>query len=129
MAFKEFKLRKQVELNALKIYFLIAALRDNQENVARVSYKKISEYTGVSEGSIRSALTFLVHCQLIHIDNDPLKEKVSEERKLQDYSAYEDVTRSLNIYRLVHVEPYIHRGTHNRNSLGFLPQVNTVAAI
>lgn len=66
--FKIFKLRTKTELNALKIYLLIIAFRNNVANFTAISYEKIFEYTGVSERDIRSALSLLITLKMINVD-------------------------------------------------------------
>lgn len=66
--FKTFKLRAKTELNALKIYLLIIAFRNNERNFTVISYEKICEYTGVSERDIRSALSLLINLKMIDVD-------------------------------------------------------------
>jgi len=52
-AFCDFNLRKSVELNALKLYFLFAARRGNDNNLANISYDRITDYTGIERGRIK----------------------------------------------------------------------------
>jgi hypothetical protein len=66
--FGEFHLRKKTELNALKIYLLLVAFRDNDSNFAIITYEKIRHYTGILENDIRSALSLLVNMNLVHVD-------------------------------------------------------------
>lgn len=89
--FNEFHLRKKNELNALKMYLLVAAFRDNDSNHTFISYEKIHQYTGIPENDIRSAISFLVNLNLIHVD-----------RSLNVKQGEDDWTmKSKNIYRLV----------------------------
>src|SRR5262249_60548324 len=69
VAFDSFRLRHRTELDALKIYFLIAALRDNTSNEAYVSYEKIEENTGGSRHHIPRALSLLSSNGLINTRN------------------------------------------------------------
>jgi DNA-binding Lrp family transcriptional regulator len=98
LPFKHFKLRQKTELNALKIFFLLVALRDRKTNHANPSYDKISEYTGVQKGEIRSALSLLVTLEMIHVD------------KGLSLVGPENI---FNMYRVVGIENYRHRGTMN----------------
>jgi predicted transcriptional regulator len=66
--FDDFHLRKVTELNALKLYLLVAAFRDNESNLTMISYEKIHQYTAIPENNIRSAISLLVTLELIHID-------------------------------------------------------------
>ena len=89
--FDEFHLRKKTELNALKMYLLIVAFRDNKKNHTIISYEKINFYTGISENEIRSALSLLVNLNLVQVD------KYSNPKNPE-----EDWTmKSKNFYRLV----------------------------
>lgn len=73
-AFREFKLRRRVELDALKLYFLFAARRNNDTRVAQIGYEKIAEYTGVTANYIKPALSVLAANGLIHIEHAQSKE-------------------------------------------------------
>lgn len=84
--FAGFSLRRKTELNALKMYLLVAAFRNNISNHTVISYEKINLYTGIAENDIRGAISLLVVNDLIHVDRD-LDE--------------EDIAKSKNIYRLV----------------------------
>lgn len=104
--FSEFFLRKRIELDALKLYFLFLTFRDNYENLAVIGYDKIEEYTGISRKYIRSGVSFLVNLGLIHVekvDNDLL------------------MGNSKNHYRIIGIDSYNHRGTGGRSGdfLGF----------
>lgn len=98
-AFHSFNLRSKVELNALKAYLLIVALRSNNTNYAIVSYEKIVDYTGIVRNDVKSALSLLVTHGLIHVE-----QVISEINK---YS-------TVNVYRPCHLETYKHRGTTGR---------------
>ncbi|MDG6778313.1 helix-turn-helix domain-containing protein [Thiomicrorhabdus sp. zzn3] len=101
-AFHRFHLRVKNELNALKMYLLIAAFRSNSENCCRMSYERITEYTGINRNEIRSAISLLINLGLIQVD--------TEASKVND-------GRSVNLYRLCYLEPYMHRGTLARTGL------------
>jgi DNA-binding transcriptional ArsR family regulator/predicted transcriptional regulator len=98
-AFADFKLRSLNELNALKLYFLFVATRDNSTNMAKIGYKKIVQYTGLDRYRVRPALTVLAAAGLIHIDRVP---STTSEHGIS------------NAYRVVGLEPYKHMGTHGR---------------
>jgi hypothetical protein len=66
--FHKFNFRSKVELDALKLYLLFIAFRNNELNHAIISYEKISQYTGISENNIRSAVSLLINLDLISID-------------------------------------------------------------
>lgn len=65
--FYEFKLRQRVELDALKLFLLLIALRDNKKNHATPSYRTITQYTGIPEAKIRAAISLLVNLEMIHV--------------------------------------------------------------
>ncbi|MEX1668378.1 helix-turn-helix domain-containing protein [Zhongshania guokunii] len=65
---RDFHLRAKNELNALKLYCVLLAFRDNDSNVVFIGYEAISEYTGIVRNEIRSAISFLVTHDLIHLD-------------------------------------------------------------
>lgn len=96
VAFQDFKLRKRTELDALKIYLIIIAFRDTNSNSTRISFDKITEYTGIHRSYIKAALSLLILHNLIQVD-----------KHLNDDS---DV-RNHNVYRVRHVDPYRHAGT------------------
>lgn len=100
-AFQFFHLRVKNELNALKIYFVVIAFRDNYTGTTSISYEKISAYTGVNRNEIRLALSFLVNAGLVNVE--------SGSSDINEYS-------TINIYRLAHIERYKHRGTMVRPS-------------
>jgi DNA-binding transcriptional ArsR family regulator len=101
-AFKDFKLRSIVELNALKLFLLFIAFRDNSSNLASISYDKIEEYTGIEREKIRSGISLLASIPLVHVERVP--------SKTNDYGV-------ANAYRIVGLEPYVHMGTSGRTSL------------
>ncbi|MFK8035535.1 MAG: helix-turn-helix domain-containing protein [Hyphomicrobiales bacterium] len=68
-AFDTFKLRNPIELDALKLYFLIVALRDNKTNRAYISYEKIREHTGIAQNSIRRAISILAANSLVSVNH------------------------------------------------------------
>jgi len=95
-AFDEVKLRLPAELDALKLYFLFASRRDRATNMAKITYDRIEDYSGVARNGIRRALSVLAAHGLIHIEHVP--SAISE-----NGLAY--------AYRLAHLEPYRHMGT------------------
>ncbi|WP_309046004.1 hypothetical protein [Marinobacter sediminicola] len=101
--FHEYKLRSKVELNALKIYFLILSFRSNDTNYAVISYERMTTYTGIVRNDIRPAVSLLVAQGLIHVD--------------QKSTAHNDFSTS-NMYRPCYVEPYRHLGTAGRAMVG-----------
>ena len=73
-AFAAFHLRSGVELNALKIYFLVVAARNNETNLAHIGYEKISEHTGIAENKIKSAISVLAALSLVYVKHVPSKQ-------------------------------------------------------
>lgn len=98
-AFDDFKLRRVSELHALKLYFLFAARRGRDTNMANISYEKIDEYASVAPHRIKAALSILVLNNMVHIERVP--------------SRSNDLGVA-NAYRLVGLEPRVHMGTRGR---------------
>lgn len=98
-AFHKLHLRSKNELNALKLYLTIVALRNNATNYAQVGYEKLAGYTGVHRNEIKSALSLLINLELIQVDS-----ATSETNQFA----------TVNMYRLCHLEPYKHKGTTAR---------------
>ncbi len=61
--------RRLVLLDAVKLYTLFLALRDNTINRAKVSYDRMVELTGVSRRGIRPALTVLGNAGMVQQEN------------------------------------------------------------
>lgn len=104
-AFKHFKLRSKSELNALKLYLLIVALRDNKSCVSRMSYETIMKYTGILRNDISTAVSFLAAVELIKCD------KVSSSTNKHSMS---------NTYRLVGIDPHKHPGTSGKSEIDLI---------
>lgn len=68
-AFTEFRLRRRSELDALKLYFLFAARRDNKRHVAMIGFDKIAEHSGVSTNYIKTATSVLAANNLLHVEH------------------------------------------------------------
>lgn len=98
--FHELKLRRQVELNAIKLYLLIVSRRDRNNNLAHVTYDKIEEYSGIHHDDIKGAVSFLAGNGMIHVEHLP--------RQISQYGYS-------SAYRLVHLHTYQHMGTVGRN--------------
>ncbi len=69
LAFNDFKLRVPTELDALKIYFLVVALRDNKTNRSYISYDAIQGHTGVLRNNIRPGLSILAANSLVSVNH------------------------------------------------------------
>jgi DNA-binding transcriptional ArsR family regulator len=98
-AFDHFHLRRDTELNALKLYFLFVAMRNNALNAARIGYHKIREYTGIRQNKITAALSFLTSVGLVYVESG--RSRLAERP-------------TAHAYRLVHLDPYRHPGTTQR---------------
>lgn len=90
-----FTLRRRVELDSLKLWFLFCARRNIHSNLVNISYEKITAYCGLDRPRIRDAISFLIHHGVLVV------EKVK---------GLADDTVS-NAYRLRHIQPYVHSGT------------------
>ena len=97
--FHKFHLRTKNELNALKLYLIIVALRNDATNYAQVGYDKLSRYTGIHRSEIKSALSLLINMGLIQVD--------SATSEINQFA-------TVNMYRLCYLEPYKHKGTTAR---------------
>lgn len=100
-AFHTFHLRKKNELNALKVYLIVIALRDDAKNYAIVGYEKLSRYTGIHKNELKSAISLLINLNLLQVD--------SGNSDINQYA-------TMNMYRPCHLEAYKHRGTTGRSS-------------
>lgn len=75
--FSTFHLRHQTELNALKLYLLLIAYRNTTTNFTVIGYEKISELSGIMKSHVRSALSLLIHYDLVRVDqSEPLDGKI-----------------------------------------------------
>lgn len=100
VAFKDFNLRKRAELDAMKMLLLFASRRDRTDNIARISYDKITEMSGIPRENIKSGLNILAANGLTHVERIP-------SRKSQYGVA--------NAYRLPYIDPHNHMGTRGRS--------------
>lgn len=106
-AFRHFTLRAKHELHSLKLYFLIAARRDNSSNYAFLSYEKLEALSAIKGADIKRALLFLSFpCDLILIDRIASKKNPGQ---------------ICNAYRLQGLEPRRHLGTTNSHLEFALP--------
>lgn len=108
-AFTEFRLRRRSELDAMKLYFLFAARRDRDTNLALIGYEKIEQYSGVPRNHIRAGLSLLTANNLIHVD------RVQSE--ISDFGLASG-------YRLAHLETRRHMATTGRREDGLLKEIN-----
>ena len=98
-AFDNFRLRQRSELDALKLFLLFVAFRDNSTNLANISFLKIEEYTGIERARIKAATSLLASFEMTYIERT--------RSSANDYGV-------ANAYRVVGVEPYVHMGTRGR---------------
>lgn len=100
--FLEFKLRQRVELDALKLYLMLIAFRDNQKNHATPSYETISKYTGIPVKNIRSSISLLVNHDMIHV---------------QKYGDLGKIDKRNNFYRIIGIDGFKHAGNTSYDNL------------
>jgi DNA-binding transcriptional ArsR family regulator len=98
-AFLDFHLRRRAELDALKLYYVIVAFRDNSTNMTNISYDKVNEYAGIHRAYIKSGQSLLVSHGLIHVEYT---------------SSGQSDTWIRNRYRLVGLSSRQHMGTTGR---------------
>lgn len=103
-AFAEFRLRKENELNALKLFFLFVARRSQETNMASISYTAIERYTGIERAKIKSATSLLAALSLIYVEHLPTDKYASG---------------IANAYRIVGIDPYKHMGTQGRGMTAY----------
>lgn len=101
--FSQCHLRSRTELDALKLLYLFVALRDDQSNLATVSYDRITERTKISRQYITRALALLAVNGLVFV---------------QQVRSAENEYAVANTYRLCGVDSHNHRGTRGRAELG-----------
>jgi hypothetical protein len=111
-AFRNMHLRLPAELDAIKLYFLFVSRRDNDTNMAKISYEKIEEYSGVNHNNIKRALSFL-----------SLQNLVFPEYFLSSLTEY----GMASAYRLAHILPRRHMGTMGRS--GSLTETEATAML
>lgn len=110
IAFRNFHLRSYIELNALKLYLLVVTRRDNKTNLAHMTYDQISDYSGIDQARIRSAISFLAANGLLHVERLPSAES--------EYG-------TANAYRLVYIDSHRHMGTSGRAADTSFPEFFT----
>lgn len=103
-AFQELRLRKENELNALKLFLLFVAGRNRATNMAQISYTKIEEYTGIERAKIKPATSLLATLSLIYVEHLPTDKYASG---------------IANAYRIVGIDPYKHMGTQGRSTTSY----------
>lgn len=101
-AFDEFSLRRVVELDAMKLFFLFAERRDRKTNLANISFDTIEGYTGIARQRIKPATSFLAALSLVYVEHA---------------SSSQSGFGVANAYRIVGVESHVHMGTRGRSML------------
>lgn len=99
-AFRNFKLRRKAEMDALKLYLLFASRRDRRTNMAPISYEKIEYYSGVKLAAIKPALNVLAANALVHTER---------------FTSTRFEGGIAHAYRLTHLDPTHHLGTRGRD--------------
>lgn len=99
MAFDTFKLRNPHELNAMKLYFLFAARRGRDTNMANISLDKIEDYVEIDRSRIKPATSLLCAAGLIYVEH---------------FASRKSEHGIANAYRLVGLHPKSHMGTVGR---------------
>jgi len=102
--FEELKLRSRVELDALKLWYFFAARRDNDVNLAKVTYDHIVDGTGIPRERIKGGLSLLAANGMVHIERIPSRHS--------EYGV-------ANAYRLPQIDPNRHMGSVGRGLTDF----------
>jgi hypothetical protein len=71
--FSRYLLRARNELNALKLYFVVLAYRNNRSNLASVGYDKICEVSGMARNDIAPARSLLINDDLIRLSQSDME--------------------------------------------------------
>lgn len=100
--FDDCRLRSRTELDALKLLFLFVALRSEDTNLAKVSYDKINDYTGISRENIKRGTSLLATHGIVFTEH-----AASE---VNEYGV-------ANVYRIRGIDSRRHRGTRGRRHL------------
>ncbi len=101
-AFRDLSLRQRSQLDALKVYLLVAAFRSNETNVANISYDVIEDYTGIDRNRVKAATSVLASWSMVYIDHKPSTNN--------PYGV-------ANAYRLPGLDSFNHAGTTGRADL------------
>jgi hypothetical protein len=98
-AYADFQLRRPVELDALKLFFLFVARRGRDTNLARIGFEKIEQYTTIKRNRIKPAVSFLASLSLVYVEHLP---------------SSMNAKGIANAYRVVGLDTYNHMGTRGR---------------
>lgn len=66
---RTFTFRNKTEFQAMKLYMLLAAFRDNASRQTHISYPTITAYSGIDRNDIRRAISLLIDHELVHVTN------------------------------------------------------------
>lgn len=77
--------RKRSTLHALKIYILLAALRNQKFNTTAISYSGITKWTGLRRADIGPALQILIAWELIGVSDETDQRHLSAEDRSKRY--------------------------------------------
>lgn len=102
--FDELHLRKRAELDALKLWYLFAARRDNDVNLAKITYDQIVDLSNVPRERIKSGLSLLAANGLVHVEHVPSRHS--------EYGV-------ANAYRLPQIDSSRHMGSTGRGLTEF----------
>lgn len=102
--FDELHLRKRAELDALKLWYLFAARRDNDVNLAKITYDQIAELTDIARDRIKTGLSLLAANGMIHVEHVPSRHS--------EYGV-------ANAYRLPQIDSSRHMGSTGRGLTEF----------
>lgn len=102
--FDELNLRKRVELDAMKLWYFFAVRRDNDVNLAKVTYDQISDGTGIPRERLKSGVSLLAANSLVHVEHIPSRHS--------EYGV-------ANAYRLPQIDGSRHMGTVGRSITEF----------
>ncbi len=61
------QIKRPSSLHAIKLYMLLLAFRANDDNIARMNYEHIGQYTGMRREDISTAIQALVAAQLVRL--------------------------------------------------------------
>ncbi len=104
VAFEDFKLRSETELNAMKLFFLFVAQRGRDTNMANIGYDKIEDYTAIDRSKIKAAISLLATIPLVYVEQ---------------VHSWKYKSGVANAYRIVGLNSYQHMGTSGRGMDAF----------
>ena len=93
---RQFSAHRRSDLNALKLYLLLLAYRKQAANTTRLTYEKMTEYTGLHPSRIAEGLAVLASAGLIRVT--PSAESVEEQEEEVTLNA-PTRARPANVYR------------------------------